>query len=158
MYIIQNYDYSSTCKWKVDTVQNPEPNGLYLESKFNYFLILCDRYSRIFRTIGMSDKTLEAYIGGIEQLISNFSTFDKNLKKISHVRLDAWLEFRSNTFRKWFIENNINFDTAAPKHQEQNGLVKRHWDTIVIFANTLLVQYRNDMIPVRYPDDEKGLK
>ena len=102
-----------------------------MESKFNYFLILCDRYSRIFRTIGIMDKTSEVCIDGIEQLISKFSTFDKSIKKISHIRSDAGFEFRSDTFRKWCGENKINFDSAAPKHQEQNGLVERHWGTIV---------------------------
>ena len=36
---------------QVDTVPNPEPLGLSSESKYNYFLILCDRYSRTFRLI-----------------------------------------------------------------------------------------------------------
>ena len=90
-----------------------------MESKFNYFLILCDRYSRIFRTIGIGDKTSEACIDGIEQLISKFSIFGNNIKKISHIRSDAGLEFRSDTFRKWCGENKINFDTAAPKHQNK---------------------------------------
>ena len=71
---------------QVDTVPNHEPNEISMESKFNYFLILCDRYSRIFRTIGIRDKTSEVYIDGIEQLISKFSTFSKSIKKISHLR------------------------------------------------------------------------
>ena len=51
---------------QVDTVPNPKPNGISMESKFYSFLILCDRYSRIFRTIGIRDKTSEACIYGIE--------------------------------------------------------------------------------------------
>ena len=54
---------------QIDTVPNLEPNGISLESKFNYFLILCDRYSRFFRTIGIKDKASEACIDVIEQLI-----------------------------------------------------------------------------------------
>ena len=123
---------------QVDTVSNPEPNRISMESKFNYFLILCDRYSRIFRTIDITDKTSEACIDGIEQLISKFPGLSKSIKKISHIRSDAGLEFRSNTFRKWCGENKKNFNTAAPKHLEQNGLVERHWGTIVRYANTLL--------------------
>ena len=71
---------------QVDSVPNPKTNGISMESKFNYFLILCDRYSRIFKTIGIRDKTSEACVNGIEQLI--YPTFSKNLMKITHIRLD----------------------------------------------------------------------
>ena len=67
---------------QVDTVQNLEPNGISMESTFNYFLLLYDRYSRIFRIIGIRNKTSEACIDGIEQLISKFSTFSKSIKRI----------------------------------------------------------------------------
>ena len=55
--------------------------------------------------------------------------------------------------------------TAAPKHQEQNGLVERHWGTMAKLANTILLharlnrkifyyavkyaQYIHDILPVR---------
>ena len=142
-----------------------------MESQFNYFLILCDRYSRIFRTIGIRDKASEACIDGIEQLISTFPTLSKSIKKISHIRSDAGLEFQTDTFRKWCGENKINFDTTAPKYQEQNGLVERHWGNIIRLANTLLLharlnrkffyyavkyaQYIFDVIPVKDFNDQK---
>ena len=125
---------------QVDTVPNPEPLGLSLESRYNYFLILCDRYSRIFRLIGMRDKSTEACIDGIELLTSSIPTKDRRIKSINHIRSDAGSEFRSDTFRKWCSERKIRFTTAAPKHQEQNGLVERHWGTIVKMANTMLLR------------------
>ena len=160
---------------QVDTVPNPEPIGLNSESKYNYFLILCDRFSRVFRLIGIRDKSSEACIDGIEQLTANFpNLLSKNkIKEISHIRSDAGSEFRSDTFRKWCGENNIRFNTAAPKHQEQNGLVERHWGTIVKMANTLLIharlstkflyyaikyaQYIHDVIPVKELYDANGM-
>ena len=48
-------------------------------------------------------------------------------RSIQHIRSDAGTEFRSDTFKKWCSENKIHFNSAAPKHQEQNGLVERHW-------------------------------
>ena len=123
---------------QVDTVPNPEPLGFNSESRHNYFLIMCDRYSQIFRLMDMKDKSSEVCIDAIEQIISNFpnnSSKDK-IKEIKHVRSDAGMEFRSDTFRKWCGENNTKFDTAAQKHQEQNGMVERHWGTIVRMANT----------------------
>ena len=47
-------------------------------------------------------------------------------QSIPHIRSDAGTEFQSDTFRKWCSENKIHFNSAAPKHQEQNGLVGRH--------------------------------
>ena len=57
---------------QVDTVPNPEPIGISTDSRFNYYLILCDRYSRIFRSIGLKDKSSEARIDGIEQIFLIF--------------------------------------------------------------------------------------
>ena len=56
---------------QVDTVHNPEPIRISADSRFNYYLILCDRYSRIFRSICIKGKSSEACIDCIEQIISN---------------------------------------------------------------------------------------
>ena len=158
---------------QVDTVPNPEPLGLSPESRYNYFLILCERYSRTFRLIGIQDKSINACIDGIELLTSRIRHNKRKFSRISHIRTDAGSEFRSDTFRKWCSENNIRFTTAAPKHQEQNGLVERHWGTILKMANTMIIharlskkffyyavkyaQYIHDVIPVRDLNDETGL-
>ena len=158
---------------QVDTVPNPEPMGLSADTRFNYFLILCDRFSRTFRICGIRDKTTDACIDGIELIISTMPGKNRQPKSIQHIRSDAGTEFRSDTFRKWCGENNIHFNSAAPKHQEQNGLVERHWGTIAKLANTLLLharlnrkffyyavkyaQYIHDVIPVRDLLDENGL-
>ena len=58
------------------------------------------------------------------------------------------------------------------KHQEQNGMVERHWGTILKLANTLLIharlnrkfifyavkyaQYIHDVIPVKELNDKYG--
>ena len=92
------------------------------------------------------------------------------MNRISHIRSDAGSEFRSDVFRKWCSENKIRFTTAAPKHQEQNGLVERHWGTILKLANTMIIharlskkffyyavkyaQFIHDVIPVKDLLDE----
>ena len=124
---------------QVDTVPNPEPMGLSADTQFNYFLILCDRYSRIFRICGIQDKTTDACIDGIELIISTIPGRNRQPKAINHICSDAGTEFCSDTFRKWCSENKIHFTSAAPKHQEQNGLVERHWGKIAKLANTLLI-------------------
>ena len=51
---------------QINTIPKPEPIGFSTESTFNYFLILCDRNFRIFRVIGLKDKSSEACIDKIE--------------------------------------------------------------------------------------------
>ena len=147
--------------------------GLSADTRFNYFLIFCDRYSRLFCICGIPDKSIDACIDGIELIISNLSIHQRTPQTIRHVRNDAGSEFWSDTFRKWCSENKIQFNSAAPKHQEQNGLVERHWGTIAKLANTLLVhtrlnrkffyfavkyaQYIHGIIPVRDLVDDDGL-
>ena len=97
---------------QIDTVPNPEPLGLSSESRYNYFLILCDRFSRTFRFIGIVDKTTDACIDGIELLISRIPNINKKIQRLTHIRTDAGSEFRSDTFRKWCSENNIRFTTS----------------------------------------------
>ena len=86
---------------QVDIVPNPEPIGISTDSRFNYYLILCDRYTRIFRFIGIKDKSSEACIDGIEQIISNIPQLkDKLPQNIVHIRSDFGSKFRSDIFRK----------------------------------------------------------
>ena len=99
---------------QVDTVPNPEPLGLSSKSRYNYFLILCDTFSRIFRLIGMQDKRTDSCIDGFELLVSRIPNTNKRIQRLTHIRTDAGSEFRSDTFRKWCSENNIRFTTAAP--------------------------------------------
>ena len=87
-------------KIQVDTEHNSEPLGLSLESRYGYFLILFDRYSCIFRFVGIRDKSPEACIGGIELLTSSIPTKGRRIKSINHIRSTAGSEFRSDTFRK----------------------------------------------------------
>ena len=63
---------------QVDTVPSPESIGISTDSRFNYYLILCDRYSRIFRSIGLKDKSSEARIDGIEQIFLIFHNWKTN--------------------------------------------------------------------------------
>ena len=107
--------YAPLSEIQVDTVPNPEPLGISTDSRFNYYLILCDRYTRVFRFICIKDKSSEACIDGIEQIISNIPQLkDKLPKSIVHIRSGFGSEFRSDTFRKWCGKNTIRFTTAVP--------------------------------------------
>ena len=38
----------------------------------------------------------------------------------------------------------VKFNTVAPKHQEQNGMVERHWGTIMKLANKRFIHARSN--------------
>ena len=157
---------------QVDTVPNPEPLGVLSETRAKFFLIFCDRYSRIFRVAPMKDKTSLKCAKAIEGMLSRITNSSFTAKDITYLRSDAGTEFRSNDFNDWCKENPIVFMTAAPKHQEQNGLVERHWTEVSKLANTMLVHARlntkiilyalkyaekiHGVIPVRNLVDEEG--
>ncbi len=90
---------------QVDTVTNPEPMGLSADSQFNYFLIFCDRYSRLFRICGIKDKTTGACIDGIELIISTIPGDNQQPKAIIDISVAMLVQ---------------NFDLT---HSE-NGVVK----------------------------------
>ena len=127
---------------QVDTVPNPEPLSLSSESRYECYLIFCDRYCRIFRVCVMRDKTTDACIDGINLILSSLPIQNKHISHLTHIYSDAGSEFRSDTFRKWYSDNNIKFSSAAPKHQEQNGLVEHHWGTICKLSNTMILHAR----------------
>ena len=79
--------------------KNPEPIGNSANSRFNFHLILYDRYSRIFRSTGIKDESSKVYIDCIEQIISNGPQLrDKLPKRILDIMSNFGSEFRSNTF------------------------------------------------------------
>ena len=103
---------------QVDTVPNQEPMGLSPKYRYNYSLILYDRFSRTFRIMRIQDISTDACINGIDLLTSSIPNSKRNIRRISHIRTDTGSEIRSDIFRKWCSENNIRFKTTAPKHQE----------------------------------------
>ena len=98
--------------------------GLSADTIFNYFLILCDRYSRIFRMCGIKDKTTDVCIDGIELIISTMSGTQRQPQSIQHICSDAGTEFRSDTFRKWCSENKIHFNSLLPNTKSKMVLLK----------------------------------
>ena len=128
---------------QIDIVPDTEPIGISSKSRFGYFLISCDRYSRIFRLMCIGSRNTKVYINGLEQIISYILELkDKRSKNITHVRTDFSSEYISDTFQKWCGKYYICFTTATSKHQTQNGMVVKHWGTIMKLANTMLLHAR----------------
>ena len=71
---------------QIDTVPNPEPMGLSADTRFNYFLILCDRFSHIFRMCGIKDKTTDEQNGLVERHWGTIAKLANTL--LLHARLN----------------------------------------------------------------------
>ena len=67
--------------------------GLSADAKFNYFQILCDRFSCTFQMCGIKDKMTEAYIDGIKLIISTMPGENRQPRSIQHIHSDAGTEF-----------------------------------------------------------------
>ena len=64
----------------------------------------------MFRLMVIRNKTTEAYIDGLKQIISNILELRMKLSKsITHIRTDLGSEFRLDTFQKWYGDHSICF-------------------------------------------------
>lgn len=66
---------------------------------------------------------------------------------IDRIRADTGSEFTSDEFKHFCILHRINLLLAAPKHQENNHLAERSWQTIHRMAHSMLVHAR---LPDKY--------
>ena len=78
---------------QIDTVHNPEHMGLSADPKFNYFLILCDRFLHTFQMCGIRDETTDACIDSIKLIISTVLGKNRQPRSIQHIHSDAGTEF-----------------------------------------------------------------
>jgi hypothetical protein len=53
-----------------------------------------------------------------------------NLSNLQHIRADAGTQFTSAAFIQSCNNKSIKVSVAAPKHQEQNGLCERTWQSL----------------------------
>ena len=62
------------------------------------------------------------------------------IQKLDYLRADAGSCFTSEEFISWAKKENINVSLAAPRHQEQNSIAERGWQTLHKMANSMIVR------------------
>ena len=107
----------------------------------NYCILFVDKATRT--NIIQPLKTLKS-----NSLLTAFQKFINQLgvtPKLIHTDFDPKLI--SGKVRAYLDEKNIKIQAAPPKRQDQNGLVERHWQTVVNMARNWM---RGALLPSKY--------
>lgn len=130
----------------IDLQTNPSQTGLTRATHFPYYLQITDALTRFTVFLGLPDK--EAH--SVWRCLHDYSLWFKanpefNAYGITQVHGDFDTVFKSEEFRTDCQEHNMKVTTAAPRHQEMNGICERQWANIRNIAFSFLVHARVGM-------------
>ena len=130
----------------IDLQTNPSRTGLTRATHFPYYLQITDALTRFTVLLGLPDK--EAH--SVWRCLHDYSLWFKanpefNAYGITQVHGDFDTVFKSEEFRTDCKEHNMKVTTAAPRHQEMNGICERQWANIRNIAFSFLVHARVGM-------------
>jgi hypothetical protein len=115
----------------VDLVTNLNKHGLTTSSHFKYYVLVTDVKTRFTVPIGTNRKTPADIARCLATWATDYgpdTTF--NLYHLKKLRGDADESYFSTNFIAVLLEHRINGTFAAPRHQEQNGICERTWQSI----------------------------
>jgi len=126
----------------IDIINSPSSQSLTPRTTFKYYLLIVDNYSRLPTLKGIPTETspttseviqcLMLYIGG-------------HMAEVKEIRSDAGSQFLSEEFNTWCSVLSIRPTKAAPRHQEQNGVAERTWQSMRNLAYTMMLHARVDL-------------
>jgi hypothetical protein len=114
----------------MDILHNPSQSGLNKISYCPFYLGIADAYSHAFFMVGMQACDTKAIIKAIEYYaVYHRPTNEFLISDIKEIHADAGTYFMSSEFMQWCTQDPLAIvvKVAAPKHQEQNGLVENRW-------------------------------
>ena len=121
----------------------PSHTGITKGTHFPYYLQITDAVTRFTVLLGLHH-TESADI--FECLLHYAIWFQPNpefhAQQINHVHGDAATIFLSEEFILDCAQHGIKVTTAAPRHQEMNGICERAWASVRNIAFSFLVQAR----------------
>ena len=91
-------------------------------------MVVC-AFSRSFWLIEMKTADAAAVIQALVTFISHNKPFDghSHAEHCEEIHVNTGTVFESEEFQAWMTCNRIKPGTAAPGHQEMNGLPKQMW-------------------------------
>jgi hypothetical protein len=115
----------------VDLVPNLNKHGLTTSSHFKHHVLVTDVKTRFAVPIGTNHKTPE----DIARCLATWATDHGpdttfNLHHLQKLRGDANETYFSTKFIATLLEHRIHGTFAAPRHQEQNGICERTWQSV----------------------------
>lgn len=98
-----------------------------------YTLLLIDKRTQFKKIYGLKNLTDSLLLNAFQTFIVDFEG------RIEEIRTDFDDKIiGSGRIRKLLSSNRIKIYAAPPRRQKQNGLVKRHWQTIVSMTRSWL--------------------
>ena len=105
-----------------------------------YTLILIDKFSRYKFVYGIKNLT-SSLLEAIKKFVRDAGIHPKL------IRTDFDHKLMGGNVAAHLLDNNIKVESAPPYRQHQNGLIERHWQTIVNMARNWL---KSSMLPSTY--------
>jgi len=125
----------------IDIITNPSTRSLTPRTYFPYYLLVVDNYSRLPTLMGISTDTSPTAMNVIDCLMRYIGAHMRDVKEI---RSDAGCQFSAADFNAWCSVLSITSTRAAPRHQEQNGIAERTWQSIRTLAYAMMMHARVD--------------
>jgi deoxyuridine 5'-triphosphate nucleotidohydrolase len=113
--------------WHMDIGYGPEQSI----GGIKYTLLLVDKYSRYKFIYGLKNLTT-SLTEAISKFINDCGT------KPTLIRTDFDYKLMGGSVRKILTDHKVQVESAPPYRQSQNGLVERHWQTLVNMARNWL--------------------
>ena len=105
-----------------------------------YILLLVDKCTRFKFVYGLKNLTTS--------LLEAIKRFRMNCKiKPKLIRTDFDNKLISGEVEKYLLNEKIKIEASPPYRQHQNGLVERHWQSILAMSRNWL---RSAMLPTKY--------
>ena len=123
-----------------DVVTNMNKRGLTTSSHFPYYLIVTDVKSRFTVPIGISSPSSKKIAQALRIWSRDYGpdvTF--NLHNVLKLRADAAQSNFAAELTELLTEHRIRGTFAAPRHQEQNGICERAWQSVREIAFKMMV-------------------
>ena len=127
----------------LDIHDNPSKQGLTKSTHYQYYLQVTDAVSRFTVLLGLADMSSYSVFLCLRDYAQWFKpnpTF--NASRAIRAHADFGSAFTSKELKHDCAQYNIIVTTAAPRHQEMNGICERSWATIRDMAFSFLVHGR----------------
>jgi hypothetical protein len=111
----------------LDVAHNPSTVGLTKSTYRKYYLGIADAKSHAYFLVGLNDQSTKSIIEALEYYAQYYRPHaDYKTTDIRRIHADAGSQFISSELEEWGRTGgrSIVITTAAPHHQEQNGLAE----------------------------------
>ena len=121
----------------LDLMRNPFRFGLTTSTNFSAYLFIVTTPGKLTGWIGLQTESTSSILIALKTWLTQSELLGRT-QSVRFIRTDAETAFTSSKFVTACTELGIKVETAAPEHQEMNGICEAKWREVHNTANTLL--------------------